>query len=344
MRPQILIIIACLSLVGCDNSKQSGQLWQDYTSRLERVLEQEIPTQSAKIKPYPARKALRINPRTVTINIIDFLALLDCDLSRVVASRNTVLGKVMQASQQWLYEAELINALQDCIAVLSAQEEPAEILAELKATLTIKTSELPVIIWNATYAGPEFQVFMSAREGTLATDFKFAHYADLTSALAQLTKWSANPLFPGQSADYEKVNQQLVTYAVYGRLLLSIKEATSKLEAVSGTLRRKLAERPLCFNQQPNRKANILKNILINIYNVRVQPYLAELNKAHKEWHHLLHQLANGLPSDPLEGFFASYLSQSPESVYGLFQQASVNHAKQWTKLLASCGLKPGGS
>jgi len=342
VRPQILIIVLCL--LGCDDGKQSGQLWQDYIGRLERVLETEIAAQSVMMKPYPTRKALRISPRKVTIDIVDFLALLDCDLSRVVASRNAILGKVMQASQQWLYEAELIKALQECIAVLSAQEEPAEVVAKLKGSLAIKTSELPAIVWNATYAGPEFQVFMSAREGTLATDFKFADYADLTSALAQLTQWAAKPLFPGQSADYEKANQQLITYAVYGRLLLSIKEATNKLEAVSAALQRKLAERPLCFHQQPNRKATILKNILANVYNARVQPYLAELNKAYKEWHQLLYQLASGLPSDPLDNFSRAYLSQTPNSVYGLFQQASVKHAKQWTKLLESCGLKPGGS
>jgi hypothetical protein len=347
----LCLLSALLVTTGCTPGKQSADLWEDYLSRLERVLETDIATRPVALSSYyPTRKILQRKTQNLSINLLELLSLLDCKLSRIIASRNSVLGKVMQASQQWLYEVALIKALEECIVQLEgyelSQQAPREVspevLSELQNILQIKKSELAKVVWNATFAGPEFQVFMSANKGALETDFQFAYYANLTASLAQLSQWTANPMFPGVSAEYEKINQQLVTYPVYGRLMYSLLEATTMLNSVSASLHRKLAERPLCFTHIPTPKARIMRNILVNIYNARVQPYIAELNKAHGEWHRLLAFISEGLPKESLGSYYSLNLTQNPQSIYGLFKNAAVEHAKVWTTLLEQCGLRPG--
>jgi len=340
----IVVFFTILSITGCSSGNSSSAMWGDYISRLQRVLDTTIEVPAVSPATYPNQRQLRQDTQALRINLLDFLSLLDCELNRVIATRNSSLGKVMPASQRWLYEVDLINALQQCIESLSNEDDSAGVVADLQSILSAKQAELGIVVWNATFAGPEFQQFMSARQGTLDSDFLFAYYGNLSTALVQLARWINEPMEPGGSAEYERINQELLTYPLYGRLMLSIREATLNLEAVSTTLRRNMQQRSLCISNKPTPKANILRNILVNIYTARVQPYIAELSKAHGEWYPLLSAMANELPAEPLKSYLAHHISQQDNSTYQRFKQASVQHAKAWTELLQQCGLRPGRS
>ena len=143
------IVIAVGFLQGCFGAPSIDDTMDEYTTRLSRVLdkpllENERPlidthlTDSPFIasplnannslalpsQTYPTLSELGNNVTTLNINIREFYAIQDCELGRIVAERNTALGKTQLPSQRLQYEHRVLNALADCEARLKAADNP----------------------------------------------------------------------------------------------------------------------------------------------------------------------------------------------------------------------------
>ncbi len=340
-----LFLVSALS--GCSQSDDLSGRLLDYRERLERVLEVEFPELQEPTRQvrYPTRKQLQRSTVEFTINWLDFFAIMDCDLNRLVGQRNSSLGKMMTASQRWAYEQEFLVVARQCLNLMQADSEPPDVTAELAGILVQKQKDITNVAWNALWAGPEFQQFMSFREGMFAPGFTAAHWAELSAVLGTLMSWSRAPEAIQPSAAHEALNHSLVTYPFYGRLAVSVIEADRLLRNINAGMRRRLDARAICFNQKQNSKARILRNVLVNVFVVNIQPLLAELNKAQQQWRPLLdgsYRALNGHESEELDDFYALYIGQGKRSLWSRHKGALEEHASLWTELLAQCGMRPG--
>ena len=345
---KICCLLALVWLPGCaDDDRITGRLL-DYRERIERVLEIDFPELQPlpELVRYPTPKNLQRTPAEFTINWLDFFAIMDCDLNRLVGQRNSSLGKVMTASQRWSYEQEFLVVAGQCLTQLQAEDDPPEVATELEAILAQKYRDIDTIAWNATWAGPEFQTLMSFHDGVLKPDFRADQWAELTTALGALAAWSQNAEVLQSAKAHESLNFQLVTYPFFGRLVLSVLEADRLLSNINDGLRLRLQARPVCFNQTPNPRAQILRNVLVNIFVATIQPLLAELNKAQEQWRPLLatsYQALDGNESSRLKDFYDLYIGSGERSIWLHYKKTLTEHATLWTELLAQCGLRPGG-
>ncbi len=338
----IVLMITQLIISGCEKQDTMQVRIQDYQERLERVLGSEFPEPDI-INPtirYPLPKNIRRTTSAFTISWLDFFSILNCDLNRLVGERNSSLGKLMSASQRWRYEQEFLLVGQQCLDMLQKEGRKLDLQKQLAEVLRVKSLEMVDIAWNATWAGPEFQQLMSFHDGPLPVDFRYSDWSELTLALGLLLDKSEQPTQLAESAELEQLNLKLVSYPAIGRLLLSVQQVTTQIGKINLGMREIMSHRPICFNQASNPKARILSNVLTNIFIVKIQPYLAELNKGMERWRPMLERSYSALDGSVEGAFYRTYLAE--QALMLSFKQTLAEHGAIWTELLAQCGLKPG--
>ncbi len=105
-------------------------------------------------------------------------------------------------------------------------------------------------------------------------------------------------------------------------------------------LQNRLAERPLCYNEQPNRSANILLNVVQQKFITELQPWAVELNRRRYELLPAVKQLEQTLANaEP-----ASYRRwrRQRDSQFNAAFAAPPQHVAALQPLLEQCGLAPG--
>jgi len=131
--------------------------FDNYRERLARSLkESDVAVQPVDAARRPERRALRVARADQRIGLLDFLKLHECAVWQVVGERNSALGKVAPASQRVFGDLDFLQLAPDCITSLEAKGETR--LAEtLDEALTLKRAELPIALWQATFASEEFE-------------------------------------------------------------------------------------------------------------------------------------------------------------------------------------------
>ena len=145
-------------LYGCNEPTPFSA--QDYTGRLARVLKEPVPDLfSSEEIEFPRRRDLQVSFQSHSIDLLEFLTLKDCELQKIVAERNSSLGRLALPSQQLVSELRFLKTGATCLSILK-DETFAD---ELTAVLLEKQEELAGRIWQATLAGPEFRAFWRFR-------------------------------------------------------------------------------------------------------------------------------------------------------------------------------------
>jgi hypothetical protein len=138
----VSVVMAVSLLQGCFGAPSIDDTMDEYTTRLSRVLDKPLTQEafSQEALPdstlvaasnialpshtYPTLAELGNNVNPLNINIREFYAIQDCELGRIVAERNTALGKTQLPSQRLQYEHRVLNALANCEARLKATDNP----------------------------------------------------------------------------------------------------------------------------------------------------------------------------------------------------------------------------
>lgn len=158
-----LAIIACLAILqGCSDKSGLEANWQDYLSRLSRVLDREVdsaPNTPALLFPRPRDVAITF--AASNIDILDFLRMRRCALRETVAQRNSILGKIGDESAQLIFDLRFLSEAQVCIQLLT-DDGNNTLASQLSEAVKQKRQELPGRIFAASIAGDEFREFWQA--------------------------------------------------------------------------------------------------------------------------------------------------------------------------------------
>lgn len=344
-----LYSIVLLLLSACSNETPEKQLMHTYVSRVASALNEDTKkaSQAGQIPALPPQKLRHQATIDIREGMLDVLDLRYCDLLPLIASRNSSLGIVAKPSQRLIYEIEFYRKLTSCLPLL--EKDPrvdSELKTRIKALYTIKTQNLPIVIWNALYTGQEI-------EATLALNLppiplKETNHSEVLGALNKIFS-IANILSMEPSADKFSLTNLEKSYAVVYHnpigtpLLKSLLLLELALNEVTDTINARLARRPLCFPGMRNPQANILKNIFTEYYAGQIQPYMSNAHRVGEQWFSLHEKALKLLPvPDQIKPYAAQvFMRDSDNSIWQRYTRARDRHTQAWQKILKQCQLMP---
>ncbi|AMO57291.1 hypothetical protein GZ77_16165 [Endozoicomonas montiporae] len=334
-------------LSGCQPGSPADHLLDDYLKRISRVTEMETPIQAEFTYPVlPPLKQRIYDIPDIRMKALAALNLLECPrLSKVVAYRNSSLGRQMLPSQRLHYEKELLNELGDCIHYLQETEPKSEVLPELKSISEQKQKQLPAIRWNALLGNVELSDQLVLRPESLPEEHtgKTGTLNALLYLNGYLPDQTLSP--PYSRSEMERQLQQLTASHYSGQLLRSAIKLTETLNTVADLLEARLKQRPLCPNGRLMPAAERLQNVFHLLYASQIQGYLSRIYREGSEWRSAMKHLLEQLPAPPSPAM-QHYLNQitsdnTPDSVWYQLEQAVKRHTSAWQAVLSECNLMP---
>ena len=315
-----MILLSGIILVGvggCDTRFKAEAVLSQYVMNLNRS--QFLSINSPAIVMPISLPALRDRQQALSsfdIGLLDFLSLQQCDVGVVVGRRNSILGKVMPDSQRFLYELDVIRAIESCDIDDDALANELHLVAEKKRI------ELPIAFGNAIFNGEESNTTENQQE--------------LLSALGRLVGIGEHLMdLPNVDSDVFENDLRILMNSEYaGRLLYTLTRITNYLSLVSeqvGALNEEVCGAPMAY----------LKQQFDIHYIKKIQPYMGRLNRSAYQVLPLLNRLVEQSLFFRLD--MAQFLNQfsldDEGSEWRHYQDASQIHAKQWSKLFNSCSI-----
>ncbi|WP_286237715.1 DUF3080 family protein [Neptuniibacter halophilus] len=356
MRYMLLLLLTCtaLGLTGCSRDTPEAML-ENYLYRLSNSLELEQPAPfSPPVRAgFPLKRERILATEEIREGLLDVLRLQECNLVLMIAERNSSLGKVYRPSLKLAYELRFFSALSQCRQRLANQESADQaLLRRLDEIYQVKQQNLPLELWNGIFSSEAIEANFS-RDRTPLPLRDDGTVAASQAALSQLVALTGHP--PGwfespDSAipDLEPSYEILHKNASGTRVFSSLELMTHYLNTASSLINTRLAQRPLCYNQQASTQGKILRNVFFKFYIGDVQPYLALVHNQSAPWMKLnadllsnFQQLNIQIP-ESMQAYYAKMISISaPEGLWQQYIRARDQHTQSWQRLLKQCGLMP---
>ena len=345
---RFLLVLQLLLITGCQPGTLADALLGDYLKRISRVTGVDIIAYEENKTPVlPALRERTFDIPDIRMKALAALDLLECpELSKVVAYRNSSLGRQMPPSQRLHYEKQLLNELSDCIRYLQTANPESDVLAELRSITLKKRDQLPAIRWNALFGNVELAKQLTVSPQSLPDEH--TGQTGTVNTLLYLNRYLVDQTLsePYTRAQMEEQLQQLVASHYSGQLIRSVIQLTYTLNEVARLLESRLQQRPVCPKGRLMPTAERLQNVFRLLYANRVQAYLSRIHREGIEWRVALQQVLHQLPSAPTESM-RLYLQriafqQSPASIWFQLDQATRRHTAAWQAVLNECNLMPG--
>ena len=325
-QPFVFLLPVFFWLAACSPPESNGDR---YLQRLSEALDRPFITAPTELLPYPPRRNLLRPVAPLNISVAEFARLHACDMGGLVGARNGSLARLALDSQRLLYELTWLQAARDCI------EQGQEWLTPL---LEQKTTSLPDLFWNATFASAEMSQAMgqSAAAGSHSSqaDEHFRMLADLIdSGLQQHLQPLENHL--------ENTLRQLTLTSRIGERRRYWSTLRAQLQAASDALTGR--EPAVCLSGLPNNRSRRLLAVFQRYYIGLWQVEFSRLLSADERW---LTALARSLDllqrATPIE--FSSWYnttlnSREMNSDWHRTRQAVADHVKAWQGLFKQCGI-----
>ena len=333
-RLDIACIISFSLLLGaCSGQQKLADDLQEYQQRLASVL--NVPSQVLQeptLPPFPSIKHLKKDIPTTTIKLAEFYALKDCQLSTLVAQRNTALGRTQFPSARYQYEVELLTEIQRCLTI----SEQTEISATLKSWQQQKQNNLPLVWANLFQTSDEVKLALSANSGfILGTD------KDGINQTAQAFEYLLQLLSKPQAnlSRLEKHLEDLKNYQLPAKIWRSQLILTNNLNQITTWLEHNI-ELMQCPTGKPSKQVEYISNVFQLFFVEKIQPVASNLNHYQYQLNPIFESLATIAEINTLiKDLLLSHSQQNFEH----YQQAIKEHIEFWQKLYKRCGISPNG-
>ena len=336
----VLLIVFCVTLLAsCADKSRLNYNLEEYTSRLSRVLDIDIPptTLQPKHQLPPASQMVNTLP-SINIEITELLSLRQCELSTLVANKNTALGKVQLPSQQLIYELSLVKALRDCETVIPPSTGIHE---QLQSWRLAKESQLSYRWSNFLQSSQDVRASLTQALDVNASEDAavrgYFYLNKLNSNIAQMktasevlesTSELENHLYELQKARFPASTwneQSMIT----GYLLALNSSLSTALPEVN------------CTDGRPSDTAKILRNVFYLFFIEQVQPVASKVTALHYKIDPVFSTWLNE-PTLSLE--FKAFIKGNHKIGFAEYQSAVQQHVQLWQTFLARCNLSPTAS
>jgi hypothetical protein len=342
---RLCCLVLCLFLISCGSPKSAEAVFDNYLDRLSNSLDvdREDELTASALMRYPLNRELVQTTAPTKINLLDFLKLSSCDLQRHIGQRNSSLGLFLEPSQRLIYEYKFIDLGDVCLQTLAVDSELYNLLKE---ALIIKREQLAIVRWNAVFASDEFSVLFSLSTEPLNVEEVMLEPNELYAALDDIYQYAnASVMSTADEFALEQAFSVVVSSKRLGQIRHSLQLSRLFLAEADKLLASRLSTRPLCFNERPNQKFDIVQTVFLKYYINEIQPYIAKLHQQSEPILKRIERLRNQLNSDQRMSLafddFWSGVFVSEDSEWQLFNAAIKQHTINWQQLLTQCGRLP---
>ncbi|MBZ9560471.1 MULTISPECIES: DUF3080 family protein [unclassified Modicisalibacter] len=347
--PGVLLLGALLA--GCQGGSEADHRLIDYQQRLAAALGVEAPATPPprNIAAFPGRDARRFTIDEIREGLLDVYALRRCGIVRLVAQRNSQLGKVAAPSQRWLYELALWRQLQACWNDTSADDLAKDDRQRLADLLARKTRQLPRASWNGLFDSSEWTGNFSRASAPLPPGGIPSLEAQLAALgyLRRMVLHQYDPRWTPDSATLENHLKALRDAPLTARILRSLLLATRRLDDLDQVIAARLADPAFCA---PDTAAEPpvderLAAALDGQESQRLRADLDSLARDAQRWLTAVDALLSAFTvSRPaIDAYRRHWLSLThPEAPWPAFRTARAQHAALRERLRQRC-LAPAG-
>jgi hypothetical protein len=358
----VSVVMAVSLLQGCFGAPSIDDTMDEYTARLSRVLDKPLTQEafSQEALPdstlatsnialpshtYPTLAELGNNVTPLNINIREFYAIQDCELGRIVAERNTALGKTQLPSQRLQYEHRLLNVLANCEARLQAADNP--IASTVAAWRKQKQVQYQSVWANVVQTSTEMKLGLSMAGSPLqASENKDAkatvNALNFINGLAETLKQknAVDTNVEASANNNGELEQQLQIIAS-SRLPAKLWQTQAVLNNRLALLNQVLApalNNVKCENGIDSDKATILRNVFYLYFIEEIQPIASTLNSYHYQLQPLWKQWAeNAALSAPFKAHIRTHAIDN----FVQYSATMKAHVSLWQDFLGRCNLSP---
>lgn len=333
-----VLLLALVLLCGCFGGNSLQENIDEYRTRLGRVLDAPIasPAPNAHTLRYPSVAKREVDITPVNINLRNFYAIQDCELGRIVAQRNTVLGKTQLPSQRFVYEQKLRSVLADCEAQVSSENE--QLAALINHWREQKRTQWPQVWAQLIQNSSEMKQGLSLANAPLSVDDSMQASSSI-NALFYLDslRLQGEDIGNVTSQNLETQLQTISHSRLPARLWLTQQILTSELTSLTRVLSPLLAE-VQCDEGKASESAKVLRNVFYLFFIEKIQPVGSKLNQLH-------YQLAplwqRWVASDALSPAFKQFIATHAHEGFSEYQRAMREHVSLWQDFLGRCNLAP---
>lgn len=357
-----LAVLTLSLLTGCFGGDKLKEAVDAYTARLSRVLDTTLtvsaPTESL---PFPDRARLHQVIEPINLNLREFYAIDECELSTLIAQRNTTLGKSQLPSQRFAYESTLNRVLNDCKLALRSQA--SDRYAVVSGWHEKKQAQFGAVWANMIQTSNEMKLGLSVSDRLLSADNNKDAQASITALyyLDSLLNMSSGTLARNGSTSTILDNKTALSSNEPGtpptRLSKEIETQlhiiassrlpatmwntqtylTSSLSALTQSLEPAL-DGISCPDGRASDTAKIARNVFYLFFINEIQPIGSALNNYHYK---LLPLWQKWQTNSELQPAFKAYISAYTETRFAAYQAAMSKHVVLWQGFLARCNLSP---
>lgn len=238
-------------LAGCgQGGAESDALLRDYQQHLASQLDLAPPPPATpdNIGAFPERRDRLVDIPETRAGLLNVYALRECHITTLVAERNSALGRVAPASQQWRYELTLWERLNACLESDVPERLGEADLARLESLAATKSEQLPTAAWNGLFGSEEWAGNFTRVSAALPPD-ALAPPAAQQDALDYLHALSTAPLSGARRPDPDALESHLSALRARpysAELLRTLMLATQRLEEASALIQQALARHDAC--------------------------------------------------------------------------------------------------
>ena len=277
--PVIATSLLALLLTACGASEDGPERLDQYLKRLAGALDEALPERLLSATARISAADLTALPVTrSTIDVLDFLSLSGCALQINLGRRNSALGRTATPSQRLLLDLEFLDLAPACIAEMRTTNR-SSLAEQLSIMADSRRNELPISLYNAILAGPEFQQFWQI-PNTLS-DYPAHTNNDVTDTLQRLDILTKSWLAGDCRVDNMAFEQLLAKLRAGdgGALLEAANVQSAMLAQADAILAEASLGKPLCSPTLKSPKVDIVRKVINQYFADDVQRWLADVAK-----------------------------------------------------------------
>lgn len=285
---------------------------------------------------YPDASDRRLPEADIRIGVGRFLDLKACGLRRLVAERNSALGRMESDGLRLVYEHALLDGLSRCLTELKRSGNEPALAQALEDALQAKRAAAGATLWNATLGSPELaRAYRVSGPALDPTEPDPEPVAALRSLAAAAHGFGRSDAVLERNVHVRNL-EALERSGHGGRLAKALGRATENLRQASGHLRAVPCDGARRAALEPARQ---------RFENGDVGRWLNDLVESARQWHRALDELLRAQRASPPPGFLRYHAEvMDMDNAQGLgpaLLTAMEDHRRAW-RSAGSCPATEG--
>ena len=294
-------LIATVGLSSCAEREVGAAKLTNYVERLSTVADLDIgiverdQNRSQRVD-LPSNLDTASLTATGSLSLIDFLSLSGCELQANIAKRNTSMGRTASVSQRLILDLEFLRLAPACVTLMEEKEENS-VADTLRENIELRRANLPLRIFAATLAGPEWRKFWD--QPMSLGSYPESASGDSAQALWELSERVERFLNHSWSAADEDLEPLLSSIRANsgGQLLAAAALQSAYLEHANDVLVSASNEGIYCRKETITEAGTITKTVVAKYFAADVQRWSAQVSQRHYEIQSALIALESHLTS-----------------------------------------------